>query len=104
MTRLYEPVVLGKGVTIESKPSDPKHAVRVEDLKEYAKMQRVEFENEVTFTVPRLAKNSVVQVYDTDGNLVTPNKQRQPPDEEIIEFEFLEPQSGYLLIFSVGEL
>lgn len=67
-------------------------------------MQRVEFANEVSLSVPRLAPNSVVQVYDTNGNIVTPNILRQPPGEEIIEIEFLTPETGYLLIFSVGEL
>lgn len=67
-------------------------------------MQRVEFDNAVSLSIPRLAPNSVVQIYDTNGNIVTPNVLRQPPDEEIIEIEFLTPETGYLLIFSVGEL
>lgn len=102
MTRLYEPVVLGKGVTIKSKPSDPMHAVRVTDLKEYAKMQRVDFDNETSISVPRLAENSIVQVYDSNSQVFTPNKLEQLTDT--IEIEFLVPETGYLLIFSVGEL
>lgn len=102
MTRLYEPVVMGKGVTIKSKPSDPLHAVRVTDLKEYAKMQRVDFENETAISVPRLSTNSIVQVYDSKSQAFTPNRLEQLTDT--IEIEFLVPESGHLLIFSVGEL
>ncbi|MNV90562.1 hypothetical protein D3C71_1849600 [compost metagenome] len=102
MTRLYEPVVLGKGVTIKSKPSDPLHAVRVTDLKEYAKMQRVEFDNETALSIPRLSQNNIVQVYDSNSQAFTPNRLEQL--DETIEVEFLVPETGYLLIFSVGEL
>lgn len=102
MTRLYEPVVLGKGVTIKSKPSDPLHAVRVTDLKEYAKMQRVEFDNETSLSIPRLSQNNIVQVFDANSQLFTPNKLEQLTDT--IDIEFLVPETGYLLIFSVGEL
>lgn len=102
MTRLYEPVVIGKGVTIQSKPSDPLHAVRVTDLQEYAKMQRVEFDGETSLSIPRLAENSIVQAYDSNSQLFTPNRLEQLA--ETIEIEFLVPETGYLLIFSVGEL
>jgi L-asparaginase/Glu-tRNA(Gln) amidotransferase subunit D len=102
MTRLYEPVVLGKGVTIKSKPSDPMHAVRVTDLKEYAKMQRVDFVNETAISVPRLAENNIVQVYDSNSQAFTPERLEQLTDT--IEVEFLVPETGYMLIFSVGEL
>lgn len=102
MTRLYEPVVLGKGVTIKSKPSDPLHAVRVTDLQEYAKMQRVDFEAETSLSIPRLSESSIVQCFDSTSNSFTPNVLRHA--EETIEIEFLVPETGYLLIFSVGEL
>lgn len=104
MTRLYEPVVMGKGITITSKPSDPLHAVRVTDLREYAKMQRVDFENDTVLSVPRLSQNNIVQIFDANSQLITPNSLTQSPDTETIDVEFLVPQSGYLLVFSVGEL
>lgn len=65
-------------------------------------MQRVDFENETAISVPRLSTNSIVQVYDSKSQAFTPNRLEQLTDT--IEIEFLVPESGHLLIFSVGEL
>lgn len=67
-------------------------------------MQRVDFDNETSLSIPRLSKNNIVQVFDANSQLFTPNKLEQLPDTETIDIEFLFPETGYLLIFSVGEL
>lgn len=67
-------------------------------------MQRVEFEEETELSIPRLSLNNIVQIFDANSQLITPNSLTQSPDTETIDIEFTVPQSGYLLIFSVGEL
>lgn len=99
---IYSPVVMGPGISIKEKPSDPSHGVRLQDLQEYAVMQRIDFSEELSLSLIKRKFPSIIQVFDLNSQLVMPNVLQQSPDSEEVYIEFLEPQSGYVLIFNVG--
>lgn len=101
---IYDPVVLGPGITITEAPSSPNHGARLKDVHEYATMQVVAFTDALELTVPKRPLPCIIQVFDTANQAITPNILFQVPNGDTAYINFIEPQSGTVLIFTVGTL
>jgi hypothetical protein len=103
--KFYDPIVLGAGITIEQKPSLPNHAIRLQDVQNLAYMQRVAFTSMTSISLAKRAGQiCIVQIFDQTNSAIIPDTLTQDPNSTSIEITFAQPQSGYLLVFSVGEI
>lgn len=100
MTRLFEPVVHGKGITILNPPTLPNHGVRKQDMEAHVKVVRYELTDVTTLEIDKAATDFIIQCFDTDGDIVWPDKVE--PTESKILVKFLVPQSGVVRVLFIG--
>lgn len=100
MTRLFEPVVLGRGITIQKAPTEPNHGVRKKDLEAHVKIVKYELDSVTTLEIDRAAADYIIQCFDTEGDIVWPNNVGQTGSK--ITVDFLKPQSGVVRVLFIG--
>lgn len=101
MTKLFEPIVLGRGITIENPPTEPNHGVRKRDMEAHVKIVRYELTNATTLDIDKAATDFSIQCFDTDGDIVWPDTVDQS-DSTKIKVNFLNPQSGVVRVLFIG--
>lgn len=100
MTKLYDPLVLGKGLTIQRQPSLPNHAVRVIDLEAFVRPKKYVITNVLNLVIEKEADDFILQVYDDNRQLITPDSVTESDDS--IHIDFLYAQSGYIRVLFIG--
>ena len=100
MTRLFEPVVLGRGITIGKAPTLPNHGVRKKDLEAHVKVVKYDLENVTTLEIDKATDDYIIQCFDTNGDIVWPDKVR--PTSTKVFVDFLNPQSGVVRVLFIG--
>lgn len=100
MTKLFEPEVLGKGISIRKAPTQPTHAVRKKDLEAHVKVERYEIDSVTTLEIDKYADDYIIQCFDTTGDIVWPNKTGFTADK--IKIEFMFAQSGVVRVLFIG--
>lgn len=97
--KLYEPEVLGEGITINAPPTKPNHGVRKIDLEGLVKCESYSLTNVVDLHIPKHSDDFVINIIE-NNELVLPNTISTSVDE--VHIYFLEPQSGTLRIVFFG--
>lgn len=100
MTKLFNPEVLGDGITIEKAPSQPKHAVRKVDLEGFVKAQKFIHTNTLIVTIPKATADFMVQCYDENKQLIIPDSITETDDA--IEVSFFKAQTGVIRVLFIG--
>lgn len=100
MTKLYEPRVLGAGITIEEKPTLPNHGARLVDVQSYATITKAQITNVLKVEIPVRSPDYIVQCFDQSKRIFYPDSVQEVGEN--IEIEFLEPQSGQIRVLFVG--
>lgn len=100
MTRLFEPIVHGRGITIKNRPTEPNHGVRKKDLEAHVKIVKYELDRVTTLDIDKAAADYIIQCFDTDGDIVWPDKVSQTDTK--IKVDFLYPQSGVVRVLFIG--
>lgn len=99
-TKLYEPRVLGKGITIETAPSEPNHGARLVDVHGHAKIVKATLTDATSVKIPVQSEDYIVQCFDAAKQIFTPNDVKEV--NGFITIDFLEPQSGTVRVLFVG--
>jgi len=99
--KLFQPVITGKGATIENAPSEPKHAVRLEELDGRIKAYSATFTQKDILIVEKKSAHFTVTVVGTDGYVIIPGEIRET--NETLTIHFSEPRSGRLTVIFVGD-
>lgn len=99
-SKLYNPTVLGPGITIERTPTDPKHAVRKVDLENYTRAEKYLLENVSAFSIEKLSDDFIIQFYDENKQKFQPNSVTDNTDT--IDVTFVVPQSGKVVVLFIG--
>jgi hypothetical protein len=100
MTKLFEPRVLGAGITIEEKPTQPNHGARLVDVQSYATITRASITNVLQVDIPVLTTDYIVQCFDAAKQIIYPDSAQEVGGK--IEVKFLEPQSGEVRVLFIG--
>lgn len=101
MTKLFEPEVLGKGITIDSEPTLDKHAVRRIDMRKHAHITVYTMNQSTQVTVEKESADFNIQCWDENNELIYPNSIKEEADEIIVSF--LMPQTGKVRALFVGD-
>lgn len=102
MTDLFNPNVLGDGITIQKAPSDPKHAVRLTDIQGMFKVTRAEFTDVLEVTIPKQSNDFFVDCYDAQKARIFPDKIQEDDDNIVVTFAV--QQSGLIRVLFIGEI
>jgi hypothetical protein len=100
MTKLFEPRVLGAGITIEEKPTQPNHGARLVDVQSYATITKATLTNVLQVDIPVRSPDYIVQCFDQTKQIIYPDSVQEVGEN--IEVKFLEPQSGEVRVLFVG--
>lgn len=100
MTKLYEPRVLGKGITIETAPTEPNHGARLVDVQGHTKIVKAVITDATLVEIPVSTPDYIVQCYDAAKQIITPNNIRETNGKIVVDF--LLPQSGEIRVLFVG--
>lgn len=99
-TKLFEPRVLGKGITIESAPTEPNHGARLVDVQGHAKIVRAILTAATSVVIPVQSEDYIVQCFDAAKQIIYPNSAKEVDGNIVVEF--LEPQTGMVRVLFVG--
>lgn len=100
MTKLFEPRVLGAGITIEEKPTLPNHGARLVDVRSYATITKATLTNVLQVVIPVRSSDYIVQCFDAAKQIIYPDSAQEVGSN--IEIKFLEPQSGEVRVLFIG--
>lgn len=100
MTKLYEPHVLGAGITIEEKPTLPNHGARLVDVQSYATITKATLTNVLKVVIPVRSPDYIVQCFDAAKQIFYPDSVQEVGTN--IEIKFLESQSGEVRVLFIG--
>jgi hypothetical protein len=100
MSKLFEPEVYGKGISIRKAPTLPNHGVRKKDLEAHVRIVKYEIDGVTSLEIDKLAADYFIQCFDVDGETVWPNS--ETPSETKIVVDFLFPQSGEVRVLFIG--
>ena len=99
-TKLFEPIVLGAGVTIENTPTLPKHAVRKIDLEGHITAQKFVLTEALTVSIPKQSDDFFIQCYNELKQKFEPDSATET--ETSIEINFLNAQTGIIRVLFIG--
>lgn len=99
-SKLYEPRVLGKGITIEKTPTEPNHGVRLVDLQGYVRVTVAILTDATVAEIPLTSTDYFVQCFDVDKQIFQPNNIQEIEGKIVVDF--LLPQSGTVKVLFIG--
>ncbi len=101
--KLFEPVVVGKGILIEEKPSVPEHAVRQVDLDARISCTQVVITEATEVFIERKSESFTWTCLSPEGEIVWPDKIEHNEQTNELKISFLEAQSGTLTFAFYGD-
>jgi len=99
-TKLFEPRVLGKGITIEKAPTEPNHGARLVDVQGHTKIVKAVITEVTTVEIPVATPDYIVQCFDAAKQIFIPDNVQEIDGK--IKVDFLLPQSGEVRVLFVG--
>uniref|UniRef100_A0AB39CE15 Phage protein n=1 Tax=Pseudomonas phage HRDY3 TaxID=3236930 RepID=A0AB39CE15_9VIRU len=100
MTKLFEPRVLGKGITIESAPTEPNHGARLVDVQGHAKIVKAAITDATSVEIPVSSEDYIVQCFDAAKQIIYPDNIKEVDGNIVVDF--LQPQTGMVRVLFVG--